>query len=178
MRVFVAVDISNIEILKKIQTFQEGLEVNAEPTKINQIHFTMQFLGEINEEKCEKVKDVLKTITFSRFNLSLYGIGGFPNLKNPRVIWIGIDKEGKKLTDLANKIGIKLTSLGFKEGKKFKPHLTIFRVKKRINDISSFMKEFETVEFGTQMVSQIKLKKSVLSPKGAEYSDLLEVNAK
>ena len=79
---------------------------------------------------------------------------------------------------MANKIGIKLTSLGFKEGKKFKPHLTIFRVKKRINDISSLMKEFETKEFGTQMISQIKLKKSVLSPNGPEYSDLLEVNAK
>jgi len=56
--------------------------------------------------------------------------------------------------------------------------LTIFRVKKKINDISSIIKEYETVEFGVQTISKIKVKRSVLSPKGPEYSDLLEVNAK
>ena len=57
MRVFIAVELSNKNNLKKIQTFQENLEINAKPTKINQIHFTLQFLGEIDEKKCEKVKD-------------------------------------------------------------------------------------------------------------------------
>ena len=178
MRVFIAIEISDEEILKRIQTFQENLGIDAKPTKITQIHFTLQFLGEIDEKECEKVKDVLNKISFSQFELSLRGVGGFPNLKNPRVIWIGTEKGGQKLSEIAKKVGVKLSALGFKKDEKFKPHLTIFRVKKRINDISSFMKEFETVEFGTQMVSQIKLKKSVLSPKGSEYSDLLEVNAK
>ena len=178
MRVFIAIEISDKKILDKIQTFQEDLEINAKPTKIDQIHFTLQFLGEIDEKKCEKVKNVLTEISFPQFELSLRGIGGFPNLKNPRVIWVGTDKGGQKMSEIAKKIGMKLITLGFKEDKKFNPHLTIFRVKKRINDISSLMKKFETVEFGTQMISQIKLKKSVLSPKGSEYSDLLEVNAK
>ena len=106
-------------------------------------------------------------------------VGGFPNLKNPRVIWIGIDENGaEKLTAIANEIGIKLTSLDFENDKKFKPHLTIFRVKKKINDISVMMKDYQTIDFGTQTVSKIKVKRSVLSPKGPEYSDLLEVNAK
>jgi len=56
--------------------------------------------------------------------------------------------------------------------------LTIFRIKKKINDISVIMKKYETVEFGVQTISKIKVKRSVLSPKGPEYSDLLEVNAK
>ena len=68
--------------------------------------------------------------------------------------------------------------LKFKNDKKFKPHLTIFRVKKKINDISVMMKDYQTIDFGTQTVSKIKVKRSVLSPKGPEYSDLLEVNAK
>ena len=71
MRVFVAVEISDEKILNKIQTFQKNLEINAKPTKINQIHFTLQFLGEIDEEKCEKVKELLKAISFSEFELSL-----------------------------------------------------------------------------------------------------------
>ena len=177
MRVFIAVEISDEKILNKIQTFQKNLEINAKPTKINQIHFTLQFLGEIDEEKCKKVKDLLKTITFSQFDLSLKGVGGFPNLKNPRVIWIGIDKKGAgKLIEIAKEIEMKLTPLGFEKDKKFKPHLTVLRVKHKVGDISLQMKEYEAIEFGTQVISKIKLKRSVLSPKGPEYSDLLVVN--
>mgnify|MGYP006125756703 CR=1 FL=1 len=178
MRAFIAVEISSSEILRRIQTFQENLEINARPTKINQIHFTLQFLGEIDENKCEKVKNVLNKMSFSKFQLSLKGIGGFPNLNNPRIIWIGTDKGGQKLSEMSKEIGMKLTTLGFKEEKKFKPHLTIFRIKKKIDDISSSTKEYDTIEFGSEIISKIKLKKSVLSPKGPEYSDLLEVNAK
>ena len=92
MRVFLAVEISNDKILKNIQTFQKNVQIGAKPTKIDQIHFTLKFLGEIDESKCEQVKDTIKKISFSSFDLSLKGVGGFPNLKNPRVIWIGIDK--------------------------------------------------------------------------------------
>jgi len=179
MRVFVAIEISNEKILKNIQTFQKNIQIDAKPTKINQIHFTLEFLGEINEIRCEQVKNIIKKISFSSFDLLLKGVGGFPNLKNPRVIWIGVDSNGaEKLIAIANEIGMKLTTIGFENEKKFKPHLTIFRVKKKISDISVMMKEYETVEFGTQTVSKIKVKRSVLSPKGPEYSDLLEVNSK
>ena len=71
---------------------------------------------------------------------------------------------------------MKLESLGFEKDKKFKPHLTVFRIKHKIDDISLRVKEYETVEFGTQVITKIKLKRSILSPKGPEYSDLLEVN--
>ena len=179
MRVFVAVEISKGEILKKIQTFQKNVGIDAKPTKIDQIHFTLEFLGEIDQVKYDQVKDVMEEISFSSFDISLKGVGVFPNLKNPRVIWIGIDENGaEKLISIANEVGIKLKALGFEKEKKFKPHLTVFRVKKKINDISSIMKEYETVEFGVQTISKIKVKRSVLSPKGPEYSDLLEVNAK
>ena len=177
MRTFVAVEVDNKDILQKIRSMQESAHFKAKPIRIDQIHFTLQFLGEIDKEKCEKVKDLLRTITFSQFDLSLKGVGGFPNLKNPRVIWIGIDKKGaEKLVEITKEIQMKLTSLGFEKDKKFKPHLTVFRVKHKINDISLQMKEYEVIEFGTQIMSKIKLKKSVLTPKGAEYSDLLEVN--
>ena len=179
MRVFIAVEISNEEILKKITTFQKNVNIDAKPTRVEQIHFTLQFLGEINEAKCKQVKNVLSEISFSSFEISLNGVGVFPNLKNPKVIWVGIEKEGaKRLTQLSNEVGTKLTTIGFEKDKKFKPHLTVFRVKKKIDDISSIMKDFETIKFGSEIITKIKLKKSVLSPKGPEYSDLLEVNAK
>ena len=67
MRVFISIEISDENILKKIQTFQDNLEINAKPTRIDQIHFTLQFLGEIDEKKCEKVKNVLNKISFPKF---------------------------------------------------------------------------------------------------------------
>ena len=112
MRVFIAVEISNEEILEKIQTFQKNVKIDAKPTRVEQIHFTLQFLGEIDNAKCQQVKDVLNKISFSQFEVSLKNVGGFPNLRNPRVIWIGIEKDGaEKLTDLANEIGTKLTTI-------------------------------------------------------------------
>ena len=71
MRTFVAIEISKREILKEIQTFQEKIKIDAKPIRVEQIHFTLQFLGEIDEEKCEKVKDVLNEIDFSGFEISL-----------------------------------------------------------------------------------------------------------
>ena len=177
MRTFVAIEVDDKGILQKIRSVQESTSFKASPIRIDQIHFTLQFLGEIDEKLCEKVKDMLRTITFSQFNLSLKGIGGFPNLKNPRVIWIGADKKGaEKLIEIAEEIELVLTPLGFEKDKKFKPHLTVLRVKHKVGDISLQMKEYEAIEFGTQVISKIKLKRSVLSPKGPEYSDLLVVN--
>ena len=177
MRTFVAIEIDNKDILRKIRSIQESTSFKAKQIRIDQIHFTLQFLGEVDEDKCEKVKNLLRTITFSQFDLSLKGVGGFPNLKNPRVIWIGTDKKGaEKLIEVSKEIEMKLTELGFEKDKKFKPHLTVLRIKHKIGDISLQMKEYETIEFGTQVISKIKLKRSVLSPKGPEYSDLLVVN--
>jgi len=177
MRVFIAVEISNSEILNKIQTFQNELKINAKPTRIDQVHFTLQFLGEIGEEKCEQVKNILKKIEFSQFELSLQCVGVFPDLRNPRVVWIGCDKIGaEKLSTIAKEIEKNLAMLGFEKGKKFKPHLTVFRIKNKVDDISSKMNSISEAEFGVQIISKIKLKRSILSPKGPEYSDLLEVN--
>ena len=177
MRTFVAVEVDNKDILRNIMAVQKSTHFKAKSIRIDQIHFTLQFLGEIDEEKCEKVKDLLRTITFSQFDLSLKGVGGFPNLKNPRVIWIGTDKKGaEKLIEITKEVEMRLARLGFEKDKKFKPHLTILRIKHNVGDISLQMKEYESIEFGTQVVSKIKLKRSVLSPKGPEYSDLLVVN--
>ena len=70
MRVFVAVEISKTQILKNIQKFQEDVKIKAKPVRVDQIHFTLQFLGEIDEMLCEKVKDTLNEISFSQFEIS------------------------------------------------------------------------------------------------------------
>ncbi|MGI0098098.1 MAG: RNA 2',3'-cyclic phosphodiesterase, partial [Nitrosopumilaceae archaeon] len=113
------------------------------------------------------------------FEVCIKGIGAFPKLNFPRIIWVGTDNEGgKKLVELASIVEERLSNLGFQKDKPFKPHATIFRVKNKIGNISDELKKLETYSFGIQKVSEIKFKKSVLTSDGPLYSDLQVVKAK
>ena len=71
--------------------------------------------------------------------------------------------EGEKLKELASKVEDALSPLGFKSDKPFKPHVTIFRIKSKIGDITKDLKKFQNIELGSQQVVKIKFKKSVLN---------------
>jgi len=179
MRAFVAIEISDEKIVNSITTFQSKINIKAKPVEPQNLHFTLQFLGEISEDVSQKIKQALKTIEFSTFKINFKGLGVFPKMKFPRVIWIGTDENGGKvLIDLAKKVENVLTPLGFTSDKPFKSHITIFRIKNKIGDISKELEKFGSYEFGSQEISKIKLKQSVLTPQGPVYSDLEEIKAK
>jgi 2'-5' RNA ligase len=178
MRTFVAVEISNQEVISSIKKFQSEINIKAKPVEPQNLHFTLQFLGEVSEEISQKIKQALKTIQFSSFTVNFKGVGAFPKMKFPRVIWIGTDDTGgNSLVDLAKKVENVLSPLGFSSDKPFKSHITIFRIKNKIGDISKEMEKFRSFEFGSQEISNIKLKQSVLTPQGPLYSDLEEIEA-
>jgi len=112
-----------------------------------------------------------------RFDIFV-GIGVFPKPSFPRVIWIGTNEGVNELEKLAEMIRIKLSQLGFRPDKKFKPHVTIFRVKNKIEGISDKLEKFSSYSFGKQMIYEIKLKKSELTPEGPIYTDVLVVKGK
>ena len=173
MRVFVAVEVIDDHILQKIKSMQESFPFKAKPVRLDQIHFTLQFLGEISENKTEDVKKALGTVSFSKFDLTIIGSGAFPNTRNPKVVWLGVDKDGKeRMSRLANDVNEILGAIDLKNEKPFKPHLTVFRIKNRIGDITEELLKSKDTKFGTQVVSQIVLKKSDLSPNGPEYTNL------
>ncbi len=179
MRTFVAVEISNREVISLITKFQSEFNVNAKPVKPQNLHFTLQFLGEISDEVSDKIRHALKTVQFSSFRVHFKGIGAFPKMKFPRVIWIGTDNDGgNALTTLADKVEKVLSPLGFTSDKPFKSHITVFRIKNKIGDISKEMEKFSTYEFGSQTITNFKLKQSVLTPQGPMYSDMEEIKAK
>ena len=179
MRIFVGIEITNNDITNSIKKFQEKVNIDGKPVELQNLHFTLQFLGEISEEIAEKIIQSLKTIEFSSFDVNLEGIGAFPKPKFPRVIWVGTDEiGGNMLIRLSKKVEKVLEPLGFFSDKPFKPHITVFRIKKKIGDISGELENHKMVNFGVQKVSNIKLKKSVLTANGPIYSDLVEVNAK
>ena len=165
MRTFVAVEITNQDILNSITNIQSELKIKAKPVSIKNIHFTMQFIGEVSDESTQKIQDELKSIEFEPFEVSIIGIGAFPKPSFPRVIWVGTDeKGGKKLSKLALEISKKLSNLGFKNDKPFKPHVTIFRVKNKIENISNELKQYNIQDLSfkekSNMYQVFKFKKN------------------
>ncbi|MDO8610053.1 MAG: RNA 2',3'-cyclic phosphodiesterase [bacterium] len=178
MRAFVAIEIYSNEIINLISKFQSEININAKPVEPHNLHFTLQFLGDISQDMAEKVMISLNSVKFSSFMVNFKGIGVFPKLKFPRIVWIGTDENGgKSLVELSKKVENVLTPLGFSVDKPFKPHITVFRIKNKIGDISKELDKFKSIDFGTQEITGFKLKQSVLSSKGPVYSNLMEIKA-
>jgi len=179
MRTFVAIEISNDEIINSIKKFQDSIKIDANPVKLNNFHFTLQFLGEITDETSKKIIKALNSIEFTSFSVNLKGVGVFPKPEFPRVIWIGTDENGgNMLIELSKRVEKVLAPLGFSSDKPFKPHITVFRIKKKIGNITNELKNQKITDFGIQKIVNIKLKKSELTSKGPIYSDLAEIKAK
>ena len=179
MRTFVAVEISNKTTLNAIAKLQSDLKIDAKPVSKENMHFTLLFLGEISDDVAPKIIESLGSVSFNPIEMNLNDVGAFPNSRSPRVVWIGVDKDAaKNLVELALQVEEKLRPLGFRSDKPFKPHLTIFRIKNRINDISHELNKFRSVEIGHETISELKFKKSILTPTGPIYSDLQVVKAR
>ncbi|MEK6877911.1 MAG: RNA 2',3'-cyclic phosphodiesterase [Thermoproteota archaeon] len=179
MRTFVAVEICNESTLNAIAKLQSELKIKAKPVSKENMHFTLLFLGEISDDMSPKIMESLSSVSFNPIEMKLIDVGAFPNPKSPRVVWIGVNKDAaKNLVDLAVQVEEKLRPLGFRSDKPFKPHLTIFRIKDRMNDISHELNKFRSVEIGHETISELKFKKSILTPTGPIYSDLQVVKAK
>jgi len=142
MRTFVAIEVNNKDVLNSIHKIQTELNIKAKPVEPHNMHFTVQFLGEVSEEVIGKISDALNSIEFSTFSISFANIGVFPKPNSPRVIWIGVTDGINELEKLAEMIRSKLSHLGFSPDKKFKPHVTIFRVKNKIEDMSDKLEKF------------------------------------
>ena len=143
------------------------------------MHITLKFLGEVKEDKIEEVyKTTEKFVTgIKKFEVSLQGLGGFPNMKRPRVIWIGVEKGKEILAELYPKVEEEFFKIGFaKENRGFTPHLTIGRVKspKNLERLAAEVNktQFQTEEFE---IKEVVVMKSTLLPTGAVYTPLKKV---
>ncbi len=195
MRMFVGIGITGHGVTQSIRKFQNDmLQINrATPVRPENLHFTLQFLGEIPESESSAVLRAVESVKFESFEVRLSGVGAFPNRGLPRAVWVGTDKAGGiMLTKLASDVSQTLKPLGLVPDKPFKPHLTVLRIRnnvKKNNDNTSHdagrsnantakdtiikrLAKYKTSEFGVQMITTIKLKKSDLRPGGPTYSDI------
>jgi 2'-5' RNA ligase len=184
MRTFIAIELPE-EIKKQIEKLQAPLKKTrafVSWVKPGNIHVTLKFLGEVPEEKTNEVFSATERAVggTKRFSMSLKGTGGFPNLRRPRVIWIGTGSGEEELSCLAEKIEEEMEKIGFpKEKRKFSPHFTIGRVKSSKN-IEELAQQVESTEFETKTieVNQVVVMRSQLHPAGAIYTPLKKLPLK
>jgi len=182
IRAFIACDIPE-GLLKKTSDIQDKLKkLDAEVswTRIDGIHITLKFLGDIEQEIIERVADVIEEATTGQppFEICIKGSGAFPNLKKPRVVWIGVEDLNKGLMHIQQALDGRLKALGFEpEEREFRPHLTLGRVKgaKGKERLSSAISGLKDIEIGSFTVDRVILYKSELKPAGAVYTKLREV---
>ena len=185
MRTFIAVDCNNKEkisnlqqnILRSFPSFNDLLR----PVNIENLHFTLFFFGEIESKQLELIINKMNEIVFENFEVNYRNIGAFPSFKYPKVIWIGIDdKSERKLNSLFDLVKFKMEQIGFKPDKQFKPHLTIFRVKRPIVNLELYLNKYNndvSIDF-SDIIDKIHIKKSELFSSGPVYSNILTIYAK
>ena len=143
-------------------------------------HFTIKFLGNIEESKVEAIAQALELALhpFPRFIINAKGLGVFPKLRRPRVLWVGL--EGKELSKLASKVEKALEPLGFEPEKRdFTPHLTVGRWRqfdRPSRELGVELERWKGHEFGESTVTEVIFFRSELKRAGAIYHPLKVVD--
>ena len=99
----------------------------------SRLHVTLKFLGEQPEDVVPRVSATVSDVAVrhKRFSIRLSDVGAFPNFRRARVVWMGIDRD-PRLELLQHDVEVACQELGFElEGRPFRPHLTLARVKER-----------------------------------------------
>ncbi|MHA2225842.1 MAG: RNA 2',3'-cyclic phosphodiesterase [Candidatus Hodarchaeales archaeon] len=182
VRTFICVEIDNPDMISLLEGIIRDLRgyKGLRPVKSSQLHLTMKFLGEISENTLKEIKTILSQINQPSFDITLSGMGCFPNLDYMRVVWIGITEGTDQLTTLTRDIQQNLAQIGIKkDNRPFSAHLTLARIKylsaSDKNALTEQIISSKEKMIGVQRIEKFILKKSTLTPKGAIYDDLLTV---
>lgn len=179
MRLFVALNLPRQErqrIHKEASALREQ-ELPVRWVEPDHYHLTLKFLGEVRQDRVERIDAVLARIADgnARFSVDLGGFGAFPTIRRPRVLWLGVEPS-PALRCLKQDVEWALAEVGFeRETRAFHPHLTLGRVDKEdgagafrgLDELTASM-AYE----GSFEVKSVDLMRSHLSRSGARYTVL------
>ena len=142
------------------------------------IHATLKFLGDMNADQLAPLQRAIADVTSSvqSFTLSLEGIGAFPNMRRPNIVWVGIGGDVEAVVRLAEQIDSTCARLGFaRETRPFSPHLTLGRVKRDARPadqqfVGEMIANAQAGEMGVFRVDHVSVMKSDLRPTGSVYT--------
>jgi 2'-5' RNA ligase len=147
-------------------------------TRPDQMHWTLSFLGDVSllevPEICRVVEDAARNVP--PFDVELRGVGAFPDLTNPRTIWMGLSQGHAEMCVLHDALAAGLTKLGYRpEARRFQPHLTIGRIRSDrsgVDNLQRLLEENAAFEGGITTVYEINVMSSILHRDGPEYESL------
>jgi 2'-5' RNA ligase len=183
IRTFIAVDLppSVLDALEQITSqLQEKLpNTPVRWVDVQKMHLTLKFLGDISQENIEMVEKILLSEGAKRpvLEIGIGGIGAFPKMRHPRVIWIGVEAP-PDLFDLRRGIEDGVARLGYNYDKyEFTPHLTLGRISRKasardVRTVGDVLHEFQVGFIGVARIEAVHLYRSDLRSDGARYTCL------
>ncbi len=182
LRTFVAIKLP-ADIIDRVRALQDALKdhgLKLKWVKPSNLHLTLKFLGDIPESDVVAVGEAVRTAAGGRapLDLTVQGMGAFPGIKRPRVLWVGFGGDVDRLKRLQTRIDEQLAKMGYGRDKRgFKAHLTMARIKGAVSS-QRLLGAIETVgRFSPQpfTADRVILYQSDLHPTGAVYTALSEV---
>ncbi len=172
-----AVDGVHVQALQAISRLKPHA-ANVKWVEPENLHWTLQFLGDITDEEiaevCRRVKRSVRRV--EPFSVIARGVGAFPQLDRPRTLWLGVDEGLDAFCQLQQEIQRSLEDLGFRaERRKFVPHLTLGRVGATSGDQSALVNELKKLsdfDGGAMSIDELVVYASRLSRSGATYVPL------
>src|SRR3954469_13389786 len=182
LRTFIAVEMSP-RVIARTGDLIDKLRVA--PAEVNwvrpqQMHLTLKFLGDVPDtdtpDICRGVEKV--AAEFEPFEIVCPGAGAFPNIRDPRTLWIGIEDGADELKRLQAEIDAALkTDLGYaKEQRGFHPHLTIGRVKRELpggrGELSQLLEKHAHFDADLAIIDEVVTFASFLGRSGPTHDAL------
>ena len=181
-RCFIALDVSEpvVEAVTELLSAFRRSGTAVRWVSPRNLHLTLRFLGQLDPERVSAARQALREAVpgLPGFSFKVAGIGGFPSLERPKVIWAGIEAP-RELDELWTALDEALVRRGFGAAERpFRAHLTLGRIRTRAaaEEGLRVLEEMSGRSFGRVDVSEVALKESVLTA-GAppRYSDLFRV---
>lgn len=178
-RTFIAARIAETPALRHLYSRLSCLGDAFRPIPLTQLHLTVKFLGDTGESQLADVTAILQRAAarHSAADVALHGLGAFPHVERPSIVWIGM-RGADSLCSLAADLERELEPLGFvPEEREFHPHITVLRVKRRPPpDLFSMLDELAAAGFGSVPIDAVELFQSDLGPRGPRYTVLAKAS--
>lgn len=169
-RMFIAIAPAEATCTDLARIFSESDQMKWQSS--DSLHVTLKFLGQVDEKRADEVAATLREIQVEPYNLSVEGMGVFPNENDPQVLWAGLGNGHPRLHQLRKNIEDALIPLGFEpERKAFVPHITLARLAAvSAEHVRQFLKAHQDFQAAPWTVESFGLYTSRLSAQGAEHT--------
>lgn len=186
VRCFVALPL-DAGLIPKLRQIQQSLRKSVPADAVRwvgeeQMHLTLKFFGDTPSAQIPNLVRALQKSCagLPSFQLEARGLGCFPNARQPRVVWVGIQGDRERLLELQSRIERQTQSWGsHEETRAFSPHLTLGRIKSRqpgeVRGLGNAIQNHPQESLGTWTAQQVLLIQSRLNPQGSQYTPLAEV---